>query len=382
MMLFLFTFFLVYGGMHLYLFARIRSAFLLSAGPTISLAILCLLMLFAPLFLHAAERHGLVHTARVTAFVGYIWLGLLFIFLAVSLTLDLYRLIVHAGSLVMPAGVSLPKPSPMFLFICPLLLSVCINAYGYFEAKNIRTERITIESEKIPENVGRIRVVQISDVHVGIIVRGERLKGMVEEVIKTSPDILVSTGDLVDGEMNNMTEAMSLLRNIPTLYGKFAITGNHEFYAGIHESVEFTKKSGFTVLRGEGISIPDLINIAGIDDPAGRRLGLTQEADEGRLLSQLSKKNFTLLLKHLPFVDDSATGSFDLQLSGHTHKGQIFPFSLITKLYFPHHTGFFNLPRQSRLYVSRGTGTWGPPVRFMSPPEITVIDLVHKKPSS
>jgi len=141
------------------------------------------------------------------------------------------------------------------------------------------------------------------------------------------------------------------------------------------------RNSGFTVLRSEGKTIPGIINIAGIDDPAGRRIGLSREVAEDRLLSQCPRERFTLLLKHQPLPDTDTIGLFDLQLSGHTHKGQIFPFNLVTKLFFPKHTGYFNLPKQSHLYVSRGTGTWGPPIRFLAPPEITIIDLVYKKQS-
>ena len=98
-----------------------------------------------------------------------------------------------------------------------------------------------------------------------------------------------------------------------------------------------------------------------------------------KLLSSLDQRVFTLLLKHRPRVNAASLGLFDLQLSGHTHKGQIFPFSLITAMYFPMDSGFINIQDRSSLYVSRGTGTWGPPIRFLSPPEVTVIDIVPEK---
>jgi uncharacterized protein len=254
-----------------------------------------------------------------------------------------------------------------------------INIFGYFEAKDIRTEKITIRSAKIPEAVGKIRVVQISDVHIGLIVRDERLKRILEEVKKTEPDILVSTGDLLDGEINDLDEAQAQLRDVHARYGKFAITGNHEFFAGIGKAVRFTQASGFTVLREEGVNVAGMINIAGVDDPTGIRFGLVLPVSEKTMLAELPGQYFTILLKHQPRVDEKATGAFDLQLSGHTHNGQIFPFNFITGLYYRLQRGYFDLSNHSRLYVSRGTGTWGPPVRFLSPPEITVINLVHDK---
>ncbi len=124
------------------------------------------------------------------------------------------------------------------------------------------------------------------------------------------------------------------------------------------------------------MTLPGLINIAGVDDPAARRFGLYNDIPESELLAGLDPGLFTLLLKHKPIVNKDSPGMFDLQLSGHTHRGQIFPFRFIVRMFFPKVSGYFDLKEDSHLYVSRGTGTWGPPIRFLSPPEVTVIDLV------
>jgi len=168
-----------------------------------------------------------------------------------------------------------------------------------------------------------------------------------------------------------------MLKEIDPKYGKFAVTGNHEFYAGLDEVLDFTAKSGFKVLRGERLTISGLINIIGVDDPAEKIYGDSKDISEKEMLSVFPKDKFTLLLKHQPAVDTKLLGLFDLQLSGHTHKGQIFPFTLITRLRYPFNSGYFNLSNNTHLYVSRGAGTWGPPVRFLAPPEITVIELVY-----
>jgi predicted MPP superfamily phosphohydrolase len=114
-----------------------------------------------------------------------------------------------------------------------------------------------------------------------------------------------------------------------------------------------------------------------VNDPAGLQLGTTRPLAEKDLLGPLPDLRFTLFLKHRPVVEKGSAGLFDLQLSGHIHKGQIFPFNLVTRLFYRVKTGFWHLQGDAALYVSRGTGTWGPPVRFLAPPEITVIDLVH-----
>ncbi|HEX7539324.1 MAG TPA: hypothetical protein VF358_03390, partial [Syntrophales bacterium] len=169
------------------------------------------------------------------------------------------------------------------------------------------------------------------------------------------------------------------IREIHPAQGKFAVTGNHEFIAGIDKSLAFTRDCGFDTLRGEARDVGGFLTIAGVDDPAGQGFRLRgQENGEGELLSSLSRQRFILFLKHRPTVAENTLGLFDLQLSGHSHHGQIFPFNWIVRLYFPIESGLHDMGN-SRVYVSRGSGTWGPPIRFLAPPEVTVIDLVRSK---
>ncbi|MBI5099029.1 MAG: metallophosphoesterase [Nitrospirae bacterium] len=378
MRLILVSFFLVYTLLHVYGFFRARAALTLSFRTNIFIAIFMLIMVLAPFIINFSERHGFEFFARVMSYIGYIWMGVLFLFVSSSLLFEIYRLVIFLTALISRKNFSTMIPSAGFSFFIPLVLSMTVSAYGFFEAMNIRTEQVTIRTSKLPDNISRLKIVQISDVHIGLIVREDRLKGIIDSVNAASPDILVSTGDLVDGQINKLEGLAELLKEINPRYGKFAITGNHEFYAGIDQALDFTRKAGFKLLQGESVHVGNIMNIAGVDDPAGNTFNRFNKVSEKALLSELNNGRFTLLLKHRPFVDNASQGLFDLQLSGHTHKGQIFPFSLITKMFFPHQSGIFNIFSNSTLYVSRGTGTWGPPMRFMSPPEVTVIELVRE----
>ena len=120
------------------------------------------------------------------------------------------------------------------------------------------------------------------------------------------------------------------------------------------------------------------MTMGGVDDRTGKRFGLFRGPEEGSLLAGTPRGRFTILLKHEPIIAKDAAGLFDLQLSGHTHKGQIFPFNYIVKIFYPHDAGLVPLPHNAFLYVSRGSGTWGPPFRFLAPPEVTIIRLVHE----
>jgi uncharacterized protein len=378
MSLFFVIFFLIYGLAHSYLFLNVRRAFHLKVIPGLLLALLMLIMMALPVITRFLERGEDETVARVAGYLGYTWMGALFLFIVASLFIDVCRLCLYAAGLVTAKDLSPLIRAYKYFFFVPLIWSLSAIAYGHYEAERIKVERIVVKTDKIPEKVGTVKVVQISDVHLGLIVQQRRLGKILAVVRELSPDILVSTGDLVDGQLNHLEGLADPLKEVSPPLGKFAIMGNHEFYAGIDTSVTFMEKAGFTVLRGQGLTVGGLINIAGVDDITTRAFGNAQ-ITEKVLLSSLPKEKFMLLLKHRPVADRDAVDLFDLQLSGHTHKGQIFPFGYVTKLFFPMYNGYFKLSESSRLYASRGSGTWGPPIRFLTPPEVTLIELVHEK---
>lgn len=378
MSLFFLAIFAVYGGMHVYTFFRARNVLGFGPGAGAALAVFMLAMTCAPFFIRLLERYEYQLAARVLSLVAYLWMAALFLFFCGSIVLDLANAFVRIANRIPHVGFSglLVPAKASFLVSAGLSLAVCV--YGYFDALNIRTERLRIETAKLPESVSRLTIVQISDVHLGLIVRCSRLKKIVDIVKAEKPDIFISTGDLVDAQINNMEGMADLLRSVHAPYGNYAITGNHEYYAGIQQALAFTRECGFTLLRGEAAK-NGAINIVGVDDPSGVQLKIEKPELETALLSALPKDRFTLLLKHRPVVDRDAAKLFDLQLSGHTHKGQIYPFTYVSRIAYPLNAGRFDLPGGSILYVSRGTGTWGPPIRFLSQPQITVIELVRKK---
>jgi predicted MPP superfamily phosphohydrolase len=376
--IFLLVFLSLYSGLHLYGFIKAKRALAFGWGVTATLIVFMAIMVFAPILVRALERMGFEGWARILAYIGYTWMGLLFLFFSAAFVLDLYRLLIIIGRLILPSDLTFLTLSSRFSFFISLFLSVFITVYGSFEAVRIRAEHLTIKTHKISAEVARIRIAQISDVHLGLIVKEKRLVRIIEKIKSAKPDILLSTGDLLDGQADNLAGLAEMLRQITAKHGKFAITGNHEFYVGLNRSIKFFEKAGFTILRGAGLDISGVLNIAGVDDVAGKRYGLMKEIPEKTILSKLPRDQFTLFLKHRPVVDKEAPEFFDLQLSGHTHKGQIFPFSLITKLFYPNPVGLSRFGKNAYLYISRGTGTWGPPVRFLAPPEVTVIDLVSE----
>jgi len=373
MIIFLIFFLIIYGGINFYALIRAKSILLLSLPTVIVLVILLIFLIFTPLLVRVTESRQLETLAKTLAYIGYLWMAFIFIFFLSCLILDVARLLV---SLFCP-GVGRTPAAGRITFIIATFISLALVCYGFWDAQIIRVKRLEIKVNQVLPGNGRLRIVQISDVHIGLIIQEKRLQNVLEKVKEQNPDLLISTGDLLDGELNNVMPLASLFDQIKPRYGKIAITGNHEFYAGIESALNFTRQAGFEVLRNETKKVAG-INIIGIDDITGRSFGVKKtDFKLPESLPEVNDQAFILLLQHQPHVDETA--KFDLQLSGHTHRGQIFPFGLITRLLFSRNYGYYELTKDRKLYVSGGTGTWGPPVRVFAPPEITVIDLIGRK---
>ncbi len=388
MTLFLITFLLLYGGMHCYVYIRFKQSFRFSRRSSIIISSWLCFTTIAPVLVRIFEVNDFDLIAKAIAWPGFTWMGFLFILVTILLTLDIFSIILRQFN----RRKSSTTPylfRPHITVEIAFLLAIGITIYGYMEASNIQTNKITIKTDKLSPTSPGIRITQISDVHLGLIIREERLNKMLQVVKETKPDILVSTGDLIDGRLSrqdsikNYQKMTAMIAAVPAPLGKYAVTGNHEYYAGLQQSLDITEASGFKLLRNSFITLPNGMTISGIDDAAWQRMSLPAPAmNEEALLKSLPTGQFHLHLKHRPVVPSEVEGLFDLQLSGHTHRGQIFPFYLLTKFQFPIPSGTTNLKSSSKIHVSNGTGTWGPPIRFMAPPEVTVIDIIPAKTTS
>lgn len=343
------------------------------------------LMTIAPLLIRFLEWSSFKRTATLLAWPGYIWMGALLLFCSALFLADIVRL--FAWAICRASGFRFPNYlSVRLTCVFALILSLSAAIYSFFEARNIRTEHLTVTTSKLPATSDRIRIAQISDVHLGLLVREDRLQRIITQVKAARPDILVSTGDLVDGRLNRQGtldihgSTAGMLADVKAPLGRFAVAGNHEFYAGINQALDFTSKAGFRILRNETVPVGAFLSITGVDDPAGESMGMRPVGPpETVLLGAAEQGRFRLLLKHRPIVSKSSDGLFDLQLSGHTHQGQIFPFNLLVLLEYPLTGGTAKTAAGSLYHVNRGSGTWGPPLRFLAPPEVTIIDLVPVK---
>ena len=379
--IFLSIFFSLYGSMHFYVYRKITSQTAFPSVVNIAIIIFLALMVVSPILSRTFTSKRIDGVGYILTVVSSFWIGFVFYLFLINAGVDLINI---SGKLISRAAFGgdpsllIPKSYPTFFSILLIVIGIC--TYAYFEALNIGITRVTIQTSKLPEDVEELVIAQISDVHLGALVEEKKLKKIVRILREIKPDILFSTGDLVDGNLDTMKGLAEEFRGINPRFGKYAVTGNHEFYAGIERSVKFTEDSGFILLRNQYVNLNGIINLIGLDDPTAERFKNRVGEDISKLFSRCNPNLFTILLYHQPrkFRENAFLLPIDLQLSGHTHKGQLFPFNLITHIFFPLQGGFFEVTGK-KLYASRGTGTWGPPLRFLSPPEIVVIKLENVK---
>jgi predicted MPP superfamily phosphohydrolase len=371
---FLFIYFSIYGGMQFLVFWKVHRAFPNAGWWLTAPGAFLLLMLFAPMLVRLLDRSGRLWPAKGAALIGFTWMAISMWFLFAVVGTETWNL--GARLIALARGVepgALVSARGLLIGVGVWTVLACI--WGPIEASRVRLERITVRTDKLPAGSPPLKIAQISDLHLGLLLAEERLENALELVREAEPDLLVSTGDLLDAAGPHTSALADRLAETRAPVGKFAVLGNHENYSGIENSLEFHRRAGFRVLREESEPAGDRLVIAGVDDPAGARSGGRPLLDEDAALPAPGEARFVVLLKHRPTVREKSLGRFDLQLSGHTHRGQIFPFPLVIFLTHRYVAGLYELAGGARLHVSRGSGTWGPPMRLLSPPEVTLIIL-------
>lgn len=264
--------------------------------------------------------------------------------------------------------------------VASFVFSAAVIALGVKQANTVRATNLTIETDKLPRGMKHLRIVQLTDLHLSPYSGAGLLAQILRRVKDASPDMVVVTGDVADGRLKGRGREISMFRRIRPKYGFFAVTGNHEYYDDVREALTFMRRAGMRVLHNEALCTGGIV-VAGADDRGHMiddKWGLS--LSETMIVNTKSRfhDKFILLLRHRPVVEIGTEGMFDLQLSGHTHGGQIFPLFSSRLIVRSHPRGLKKLRHGSLLYTSNGAGYVGPPVRLMAPPEITVIDLVRK----
>ncbi|MFF3769388.1 metallophosphoesterase [Streptomyces sp. NPDC002232] len=250
--------------------------------------------------------------------------------------------------------------------------------YGtYGVLRGPRVKRVTVPLAKIPRAAHGYRIAVVSDIHLGPILGRAHTQRIVDTINATQPDLIAVVGDLVDGTVENLGPAAEPLAGLRARHGSFFVTGNHEYFSGADAWVDHVRELGLHPLRNARVEVPAGFDLAGVDDVAGESEG--HGPDFVRALGDRDRARAAVLLAHQPVViDDAVRHGVDLQLSGHTHGGQLWPGNYLAELANPTVAGLERYG-DTQLYVSRGAGAWGPPVRVGAPSDITIVELASKQ---
>lgn len=260
------------------------------------------------------------------------------------------------------------------LDIGSVALATGINAKALYNARHTLLENVTVKVKNLQKNYS---LVQISDVHIGGLIDQAFIASLVKRINALKPDVIVITGDLVDTDIKYAQKAMDELQYLKSTYGTYFVTGNHEFFHNVEVLMKHLRSIGITVLENESVYIGDEtqgFNLAGVHDVFGYRVNKLQP-DITKALSNIQKEGPTILLAHQPRFLEEVPQSVDLVLSGHTHGGQLVPFNYLVRLVQPYVKGLHQHNENTQIYVNKGTGFWGPPMRLGASSEITHIQL-------
>ncbi|MFE7787676.1 metallophosphoesterase [Streptomyces sp. NPDC057460] len=249
--------------------------------------------------------------------------------------------------------------------------------YGtYGVLRGPRVKRVTVPLAKLPRSAHGFRIAVVSDIHLGPILGRAHTQRIVDTINRTQPDLIAVVGDLVDGTVADLGPAAEPLADLTARHGAFFVTGNHEYFSGAAQWVDHVRELGLHPLENARVEM-DGFDLAGVNDIAGESEG--QGPDFERALGDRDRTRASVLLAHQPVViDDAVAHGVDLQLSGHTHGGQLWPGNYLAELANPTVAGLERYG-DTQLYVSRGAGAWGPPVRVGAPSDITVVQLASRQ---
>ncbi|NUK70584.1 metallophosphoesterase [Streptomyces lunaelactis] len=249
--------------------------------------------------------------------------------------------------------------------------------YGtYGVLRGPRVKRVTVPLARLPRAAHGFRIAVVSDIHLGPILGRAHTQRIVDSINATSPDLVAVVGDLVDGSVADLGSAAEPLAQLKARHGSFFVTGNHEYFSGAQEWVDHVRELGLRPLRNERVEIAGF-DLAGVNDVAGEGEG--DGPDFAKALGDRDRARASVLLAHQPVViHDAVEQGVDLQLSGHTHGGQLWPGNYLAELANPTVAGLERYG-DTQLYVTRGAGAWGPPVRVGAPSDITVVQLASRQ---
>lgn len=343
----------------------------LAAGPFTMLLYGTILLLSALLMPAALIMRLLLGSHRWADLLGWLSYGTMGIFSSLLILTFVRQLLL----LFLPGSWSGPTA------VAVVAGALAISLIGLVGARRLaQVVRVKVPLANLPPQLAGFTIAQISDIHVGTTIKGNYVRAIVERVNALEPNLIAITGDLVDGNVTDLGPHIAPLADLKADHGAFVVTGNHEYYAGVEEWMKEFKRLGLRLLLNSHEQITHNgapLIVAGVADYSAAAFNPDHASDPAKAVAGSPSAAIKVLLAHQPrSAPAAAAAGIDLQLSGHTHGGQFWPWNLFVPLQQPFTAGLHRLGKLW-VYTSRGTGYWGPPKRFGAPSEITLIELVE-----
>ncbi len=379
MLTFFLVFFTVYFSVNAYVFFRGWQALPASTSLRTWYAVLFAVVSLSFIIGRVLENYWISAVSDLFVWIGSFWLAALAYFVLACLAVDLVRLVLLILPIPMPA-MGDPVRVRQIGTLGVVALVMVVLAGGYWNARTPRIQRLSVTVDKQAQGIHSLRAVMISDVHLGTIVGKKHLARLVDRINELRPDLVLFAGDVVDEDLGpvlrqNLGETLLSIRAPRGVYG---ITGNHEYIGGAEKACAYLEAHGIRMLRDTCVAIDGGILLAGRQDRSSRQFGGEARKSLDAVLDGVDARAPLILMDHQPFdLDEAAAHGVDLQLSGHTHHGQLWPFNYITSAIYEISWGYL-LKGSTHYYVSSGAGTWGPPVRTGNSPEIVEITMTFR----
>ncbi len=366
--------------LHAYLGVRLLPA--LAAWPwaqTLLGLILLASMVLTPLGLMARRIKAPVLADRV-AWTGLLFMGLFSSLFVLTLLRDAALLTGWLLLATAPTAFALPALTAVSAWSAVAVagLGLLMSFFGFFNARRTAAVvRVDVPITGLPAALHGFSIAQISDIHIGPTIKRGYLQAIVNVVNKLGVDMVAVTGDLVDGTVADLAPHVAPLAGLSSTHGTYFVTGNHEYYSGVHAWIVELERLGLRVLMNEHVVLAHGLVLAGVADWSAGYFDSSHRSDpHAALAGAPADSPVKLLLAHQPrSAVEAQKAGFDLQLSGHTHGGQFWPWNFFVRFQQPFTAGLNRLA-SLWVYTSRGTGYWGPPKRFGAPSEITRLRLV------
>jgi len=376
-LIFFSIFFSVYLMTNYYIYIRGLQAFTFS--PLLKTIYVKLFIILALSYIagRILERITVCRIADFLTWIGSYWLALMVYFLLMVVLIDIVRVTDHFLHFLPAIIRANPAQTNFILGMVSIGIVFIIVVAGRINAVNPRVREISIDLPKKVNDDKDITIAMASDIHLGAVVSQKQLRKMIRMIDEIKPDLILFAGDVIDEDPGSLIkkDLGKCLEELQAPLGVYAITGNHEYIGGVTKAIKYLESHNITILRDSVLTLPNGVTLIGREDIDSRRFNGKQRKSISELIKDVDPGNPTILLDHQPSnLNDAIDNNIDLQLSGHTHHGQIWPFNYITSKIFRISYGYEKI-QNTHIYVSCGFGTWGPPIRTSSRPELVKINL-------